>query len=173
MDERDLLVLGLLKSQAQHGYQINEFIETYLGKVTDMKKSTAYLILKRLQKEGYAEVSLHQEGNRPVRQVYSITEKGNEYFIQLLHKHLTHLERQAISGEIPFMLMDHLPTSEVISLLQERHQAVIHMIEELKQTHPHAGVSVDLAIKYRLALFETSKLWIEQTILLLQENYKG
>lgn len=170
MDERELLVLGLLKSQAQHGYQINEFIETYLGKVADMKKSTAYLILKRLQKDGYVVVSLHQEGNRPIRQVYSITDKGDAYFTKILRKHLTHLERQAIPGEIPFMFIDHLPLSEVITLLQERHHAVCNMIEELKKAHPHTGVSVDLAIQYRLALFETSKLWIEQTIRQFQEK---
>jgi hypothetical protein len=32
-DERILLLLGLLTTQSQHGYQINEFIEHNLGRV--------------------------------------------------------------------------------------------------------------------------------------------
>jgi DNA-binding PadR family transcriptional regulator len=48
MDERALLLLGVLRVQSQHGYQINEFIERTLGRVTDMKKPTAYAILERL-----------------------------------------------------------------------------------------------------------------------------
>ncbi|HYB01600.1 MAG TPA: hypothetical protein VED37_15385 [Ktedonobacteraceae bacterium] len=42
MDERMLLLLGLLKAQSQHGYQINEFIEHNLKRMIDMKRSTAY-----------------------------------------------------------------------------------------------------------------------------------
>ncbi|GAF07814.1 PadR family transcriptional regulator [Paenibacillus pini] len=61
MDERELLVLGLLMAQSQHGYQINDFIERNLGQVSDMKKATAYSILKRLDKAGYVDVSVEQE----------------------------------------------------------------------------------------------------------------
>ena len=34
MDERHLLLLGLLLNQSQHGYSINEFIEKNLGHVS-------------------------------------------------------------------------------------------------------------------------------------------
>ncbi|KHF35170.1 Transcriptional regulator PadR-like family protein [Paenibacillus sp. P1XP2] len=61
MDERELLVLGLLMTQSQHGYQINDFIERNLGQVSDMKKATAYAILKRLDKQGCVNVTVEQE----------------------------------------------------------------------------------------------------------------
>ncbi len=62
MDERELLVLGLLMTQSQHGYRINDFIERNLGQVSDMKKATAYAILKRLDKQGCVNVTVEQEG---------------------------------------------------------------------------------------------------------------
>ncbi len=37
-DERALLLLGVLMTQSQHGYQINDFIENALCRVADMKK---------------------------------------------------------------------------------------------------------------------------------------
>src|SRR5690606_5170873 len=67
MDERELLLLGLLRAQSQHGYQINEFIEKNLRRVTDMKKATAYAILDRLARDGHAVTHREQEGNRPPR----------------------------------------------------------------------------------------------------------
>ena len=52
MDERTLLLLGMLRIESQHGYQLNEFIEHNLGRVTDMKKPTAYALLDRLEQSG-------------------------------------------------------------------------------------------------------------------------
>ena len=52
MDERTLLLLGMLRIESQHGYQLNEFIEHNLARVTDMKKPTAYALLDRLEQSG-------------------------------------------------------------------------------------------------------------------------
>lgn len=80
MEHRSLILLGLLMGQSQHGYQINEFIERNLSAVTDMKKPTAYATLDKLHQQGYIDIQLEQEGNRPTRKVYSINDKGREYF---------------------------------------------------------------------------------------------
>ena len=47
-----VLLLGLLTTQSQHGYQINEFIEHNLGRVSLMKKATAYALLTRMEAAG-------------------------------------------------------------------------------------------------------------------------
>ena len=77
MEQRSLILLGLLMGQSQHGYQINEFIERNLSTVTDMKKPTAYATLDKLSQNGYIDIQLEQEGNRPTRKVYSINDSGN------------------------------------------------------------------------------------------------
>ena len=84
MDERALLLLGMLRAQSQHGYQINEFIERNLSRVTDMKKPTAYAILDRLARDGYVRVHSEQEGNRPPRNVYYLTVNGVRWFELIL-----------------------------------------------------------------------------------------
>jgi DNA-binding PadR family transcriptional regulator len=172
MDERELLVLGLLKSRNQHGYQINEFIETFLGTVTDMKKSTAYSILKKLHKQGYAEMFLHQEGNRPVRQVYSITPAGEQYFASLLRSNLEQMENMAVPGEIGLMFLDHLPLAEVIPLLSARLKKIAEIIQLHEKSPSHEGIGVDLSIDYRLTLLHTIKTWLSKTIVDLQEKNK-
>lgn len=52
MDERALLLLGMHMVHSQHDYQINEFIEMNLSRVTNLKKSTACATLDRLADAG-------------------------------------------------------------------------------------------------------------------------
>src|SRR5690606_35505164 len=84
MDERHLLLLGVLMAQSQHAYRINDFIETNLGRVSNMKRATAYALLERLEKRGLVRMEVQTVGNHPPRKVYSITEAGKQAFLDLL-----------------------------------------------------------------------------------------
>ena len=72
-NDNELLLLGLLRQQSQHGYQINDFIERNLSRMASLKKATAYALLERLREAGHISAVTVQEGNRPPRQVYTIT----------------------------------------------------------------------------------------------------
>ena len=162
-DERTLLLLGLLMVQSQHGYQINEFIEHNLKAVVDMKKSTAYAVLDRLAARGYVSVETVQEGRRPPRHVYSITEAGIERFRSLLGDGLASPDPRA--GDVPLMFLDHLPREEVVDALTHRLRAVQGQLEERRRLPSHAMVrGVDLAIQHQIALFEAEILWIESAL---------
>lgn len=45
----------------------------------DVKDSSFYVILRRLNAEGYTEAYYGQESNGPQRKYYRITEKGKKY----------------------------------------------------------------------------------------------
>ncbi|TMV44823.1 PadR family transcriptional regulator [Paenibacillus mesophilus] len=165
MDERELLVLGLLMAQSQHGYQINEFIERNLGQVSDMKKATAYAILKRLNQAGCVDVSVEQEGNRPPRQMYSITERGEARFQELLRSVLSSVENVTPSGDIGLMFIDHLPASEALALLAERLKRTEQLLAVLGSVPRHGhGHGVDLSISHRIALLQCDRDWLKETI---------
>ena len=78
MDERNLLLLGLLMAQSRHGYSINEFIERNLGRVSGMKRATAYSLLEKLERRGFVRMDVETAGSYPPRKVYSITPAGRE-----------------------------------------------------------------------------------------------
>jgi DNA-binding PadR family transcriptional regulator len=165
MDERELLVLGLLMAQSQHGYQINEFIERNLGRVSDMKKATAYSILKRLDQAGYVEVSVEQEGNRPPRQIYSITASGEARFQELLRSILSSVENVTPSGDIGLMFIDHLPSPEALTLLEERLKRTERLLAMFTSVPRHGhGSGVDLSIGHRIALLKCDRDWLTETI---------
>ncbi|SFL35793.1 Transcriptional regulator PadR-like family protein [Paenibacillus sp. 1_12] len=165
MDERELLVLGLLMTQSQHGYKINEFIENNLGRVSDMKKATAYSILKRLNQNGYVDVTIEQEGNRPPRQIYTITPNGNEQFKLLLRMTLSSLDNVTPSGDIGFMFIDHLSTAEAVELIELKLQKVDLLIKSLASVPQHGHrTGIDLSIQHRITLLECEKAWLSKLI---------
>ncbi|MBX5445389.1 PadR family transcriptional regulator [Sphaerobacter sp.] len=165
MDERELLLLGLLSFQSQHGYQINEFIERNLARVTSMKKATAYAILDRLARDGYASVHTEQAGNRPPRKVYALTPRGEERFRELLRQSLVDPGESAIPGDVGLMFLDQLPRDEVIEGLRMRLARVDEQIAELEQVPPHGhGIGVDLAVEHKLVLLRADRDWLRGVI---------
>lgn len=73
-----LLILGLLAGGPLHGHQIRRTAElTGIEKWGGVKVGALYGMLHRLEGEGLIEpVRTEQEGNRPQRTVYAITDEG-------------------------------------------------------------------------------------------------
>lgn len=74
----DETVLGLLASQAQHGYQLLESFRDSerLGNVWKLSASQLYAVLKRLQRQGWITGFEHESENAPPRVEFSLTGAG-------------------------------------------------------------------------------------------------
>lgn len=165
MKNRSLVLLGLLMGQSQHGYQINEFIERNLSTVTDMKKPTAYATLDKLNQKGYIDIQLEQEGNRPTRKVYSINDKGRDYFYELLLDNLSSAEKVNYQGDIGLMFIDFLPKDEAISALKERLEKNKRQVKLFHQTPAHEVRSgVNLAIEHKITMLKAEISFLEKAI---------
>jgi DNA-binding PadR family transcriptional regulator len=161
MDERALLLLGLLRAQSQHGYQINEFIERNLGRVTDMKKATAYATLDRLAQDGYVAVHAEQAGNRPTRRVYSITPAGEAQLRALLRANLAQHDRLTLAGNVGLMFLDELPREEVIANLQARLAELEAELATNEQAPSHRyNLGINLAIERQRTLLRADRDWL-------------
>jgi len=169
MDERELLLLGLLMVQSQHGYQINEFIERNLDHIVAMKKPTAYALLERLSQAGYVAARSEQDGKRPPRTVYQITPTGSQMFLTLLRENLARAERMTFAGDVGVLFLDHLPREEVLALLGQRFEAIEAALVVHEQTPPHEhGLGVTLALEHVLLLERAERDWLASVIERLQ-----
>lgn len=165
VENRSLILLGLLMGQSQHGYQINEFIEKNLCTVTDMKKPTAYATLDKLNQKGYIDIHLEKEGNRPTRKVYSINEKGRNYFFELLLDNLSSAETINYPGDIGLMYIDFLPIEKVLPALKERLEKNKMQLERFKKTPSHnIRFGVNLAVEHKMTMLEAEISFLEKTI---------
>ena len=82
----ELAVLGLLKDQPMHGYELKQRLVEQLGPFGRFSYGTLYPTLKRLAKEGAVETVL-PKGETPRRKnVYRITPEGEALFQVLIEE---------------------------------------------------------------------------------------
>lgn len=130
-----LVILGFLRGRPLYGYEIKQLIERVMGDWTDIAFGSIYFALKKLAEEGFVEkVGTTQEGGRPSRTVYRITDVGREEFMHLLRGVWDSVEPQAFSFDIGLTLMSALPVDEVKGLLRKRTTHLEHILQYL-ETH--------------------------------------
>ena len=87
MNKVDLAVLGFLSRTSMHGYQIAEFFEKRgIEFWIKIKMPSVYKALARLEEKGHITGKVVVDENNRARKVYSITESGRSYFLELLNE---------------------------------------------------------------------------------------
>ncbi|MCF7943654.1 MAG: PadR family transcriptional regulator [Spirochaetia bacterium] len=128
-----MVILGLLREQLLHGYEIKHIIEEHMGDWTSIAFGSIYFALGKLSEEGFVEVaSVEQEGNRPSRSVYQITDSGREEFMRLLREGWQKVERQYYDFDVCLFFMRHLPQNEVKVYLQRRRDILEEILEHIE-----------------------------------------
>ena len=170
--DRKLLLLGLLRNQEMHGYRLNEHLGANAGMAITLKKSTAYNLLNKMEKDGWISHHEEREGNRPPRRVYTITAEGEAAFQRILRKRLALYPTPQLPCLISLSFLDVLPKDEALSLLQERRQQIASLLEEVHGTHTthtshtaegHFG-SGHLGLVYIQRFYVTELEWLDEVI---------
>jgi len=162
MDDK-LLLLGLLRRQEMHGYQLFEFIERGLSACTDLKKPAAYYLLGRMAQDGWLTESITQEGNRPPRKVYRLTNAGEVAFQDLLRENLSHFNLPGLSGDIGLAFLDQIQPDEAHSLLQKRRLQLQTALAAAYHVPLHKG-SFQLILNHQLHLLRSELDWLDALI---------
>lgn len=166
--ERKLLLLGLLRSQEMHGYQINELIDAHLGTSIQLKKPTVYKLLGSMVDDGWIRYYEEQEGNYPTRRVYQITAEGEEAFQRLLRQSLADYQPISYLGNIGIVFLDALPQEEAVTLLLQQRRHVERLAEVLRTDEQHQG-SFQLMLSYHLNQLSAELAWLDEVITHLQD----
>jgi DNA-binding PadR family transcriptional regulator len=161
--ERKLLLLGLLNMSDMYGYQINEMIDQHLGSSVQLTKPTAYRFLNQMADEGYISASEEKDGNRPVRNVYSITSKGKEVFKAMLSKSLANYEPTPSHNTIAIAFLDTLSPEETLPLLEERKNKIHKLLEGFSGDMDHSG-SFSYMISHQIRHLRTELEWLSEII---------
>ena len=166
--ERQLLLLGLLRAQKMHGYQLNEFLERHYDFITDLKSSTAYYLLDKLATDGYVSMEVEQVGNRPPRRVYEITPKGEAQFFDLLRANLAAHNAPIYADEVGLSLMADLPRPEVRACLVQKRRLIqveLDRLAGMEATLRTGGnEQVYLALDHHLTLVRAELAWLDRLL---------
>jgi DNA-binding PadR family transcriptional regulator len=161
--EKKLLLLGLLRRQEMHGYQLNEFIDNNLALCTDLKKPTAYYLLDQMSKDGWIFAETEQEGNRPPRRVYRLTQAGELAFQRLLRENLCAYTPINFPGDVGLAFMDWITPAETLPLLEEQKELAQMRLNAVKTIPAHTG-SLALIFSHQRHHLQAELDWLEQII---------
>ncbi len=173
-----LAILGFLRGRPLYGYEIKQMIERIMGDWANIAFGSIYFALKKLSDEGFVEkVGTEQEGRRPSRMVYRITDTGRDEFMRLLREVWDNVERQTFSFDIGLSLMSALPIEEVKGFLKKRVTQLEHILnfldshqaEELEDEHVPRHLASAVFSHHRLHL----RAELDWTRELLQNVEKG
>lgn len=167
--ERELLLLGLLKREQMHGYQLHEFIDSNMQTCVDIKKPTAYYLLDKMEQQGLITRKEEKEGNRPTRRVYSMTTTGEERFQTLLRQNLATYSQNRYPNNTGFIFLEELPEQEAITLLLNRQTLISGMLDEAQTAPPHSG-AMQYMIDHQVTMLQAELSWLENVISRLQEQ---
>ena len=130
-----LVILGILRREPLHGYEIKHIIEEEMGDWTTIAFGSIYFALDKLADEGLIKkVATKQEGHRPSRSIYQITEGGQAEFLRLLREVWQNVEREYFAIDIGVSFMDALSAKEIKGYLRQR---VVHLEASLEYLNAH------------------------------------
>jgi DNA-binding PadR family transcriptional regulator len=167
--EKKLLLLGLLRNHEMHGYQLNEMLDKSAGISIKLTRPNAYRLLNNMEQDGWVTYREEQEGNRPPRRVYTVTEKGEIAFQQMLRDSLATYSVPEFPGTVAINFLELLSVDEAVALLQQRRDEVVahfntvaEMPAEMREAHP--------GIVYLFRFFRSEIEWLNEIISQLRDS---
>jgi DNA-binding PadR family transcriptional regulator len=162
MDSK-LLLLGLLRRQEMHGYQLVEYIEKAMATCTDLKKPGAYYLLNRMAQDGWIEERTEQEGNRPPRRVFRLTPLGEQAFLRLERESLAGYQPPVSPYDLGVGFYDELDPLEARALLEQRRAAVARTLDEARSAPAHPG-SIGWLVERQVYLLQADLAWTDELL---------
>lgn len=165
--EKTLFLLGLIRQADMYGYQINELIDSHFDLIVSITRPTAYRLLSRMAADGWITAREEQFGNRPARNIFSITPQGETAFLQLIRQSMADPSITGSSGVVSLAFILHLPEEERLPLLAERCDRVRRLLERLDDSKQHQR-EFRLVFEHQRRHFEVELSWMEDLMAQLQ-----
>ena len=128
------VILGLLKKEPLHGYEIKHIIEQEMGDWTDIAFGSIYFALDALAKDGFVTAEVKESAlRRPSRIVYTITRSGEKEYLRLLRGLWQDTTRQRSPLDIGIAFMSDLPSEEITGYLATRIGALEENLRRLRE----------------------------------------
>jgi len=161
--DRELLLLGLLRKEDMHGYQLHEFINRNMSSCIDLKKPTAYYLLEKMVESGWINEIQEQEGNRPPRNVFQLTAEGEATFQKLLRENIATYHSTKFADDIGLAFLDALAPTEAKALLNTRRESILKEMAQAQSIPQHSGSS-QLVIDHLVHHLQSELEWLDKVI---------
>lgn len=141
-----LAILCLLLERDRHPYDLVATLKVrHKHESIRLNYGSLYSVVERLEADGLIRaVRTEQDGNRPPRTVYGITEDGRQQLVEQLSSLLSTPQREYLAFTAALALMPALPPASVATLLRSRLAQLEAEIAKSAADHDAATREMDL-----------------------------
>ena len=164
MSTVDLIILGILMKQPMNAYEMKKTLEYRNVKAwTKLSYPAVYKNLVKLSKAGYLDSETVRDGGMPEKTIYTINQKGRDYFLQLMknasdNPGMVYIEFASFAmylGEV-----DKETGSEMIDHLQENINEKLDGIKAQMKIKGDAPEMARSIIDLHIRMYEVFAEWI-------------
>lgn len=167
-------ILGVLSQMSGSGYDIKKMCDSSIAYFWNENYGHIYPVLKKMESEGLITKKTEQEEGRPVKNVYSITEKGREELKEWL---MLPVEHGPVRSEflLKIFFSKEIDVNNIIEKVQKEKEQCEKNLEEYLKVEKFLKAKEESIGKKNLVLWlstvnygrhdEESKIkWCEETI---------
>ena len=130
----ELAILGLLKQQPMHGYQLSRELGESLGGFWRVSYGSLYPTLRRLERDGLvAPVAGGSTGGRR-KTVFGITEQGERAFLELLQEAPGDSSTEDTRFRVRLAFFRYLPPETRIRQLERRRASLVERLATIESS---------------------------------------
>ncbi|MBH0346312.1 PadR family transcriptional regulator [Bacillus tropicus] len=155
----DILLLAELTSGPKYGYEIKKNIQNRLGENFELNHNMLYPSLRRFENMGAITKKVHTQVGKPNRNMYDITETGEEIFSEMLREFPEKLATNNIEFLVRIALFEKLDYEERKEVLTIR-QDILHKQLTAIQSLDANSFFITEVIDFSKSRIEHELLWI-------------
>lgn len=155
----DILLLAELTSGPKYGYEIKKNIQNRLGENFELNHNMLYPSLRRFENMGAITKKVHTQVGKPNRNMYDITETGEEIFSEMLREFPEKLATNNIEFLVRIALfekLDYETRKEVLTIRQDILNKQLTAIQSLDAS----SFFITEVIEFSKSRIEHELLWI-------------
>jgi DNA-binding PadR family transcriptional regulator len=155
-----MTLLGLLASKPMYGYEVRQQMkETAMEYWVDVPQGSVYPALQRMAADGFLEVvEVTQDGKRPTKTIYRITDEGRAEHLRLLRNAWVDPALSGFPVDVALFFVWFLPEEEIAMLLAERIDRIDQRLMNVALARQHnkaaAQIFDDLPEPYMEMIFD-------------------
>lgn len=166
----EFAVLGFLIDSPMHGYELRDRVARGLGSFWRIATSQLYLVLRRLEEEGWVDCVVESGSAGPSRNVYRIADRGERAFWDWATSSVLHVRQIRVEFLAKVYFLRRLAPERLAQLLAAQRQTLRELSDHLarrSRLDTDDEVIGALAASYRRRQVSNTLRWLEESEQLL------
>ncbi len=169
MSTIDLIILGILLNNPMNAFELIRFVEgREIARLVKISKPAIYKCCKRLFQGGYLEGKKVREGEMPEKVIYSVNEKGQSRFYELMRHFSDNVNPFYLEFNSFLWNIDKLEKAKALTMLgnlkTQLENLKFWIIEHEKENLSNLDFAPRMIIKQYRMVITTLVSWVDETI---------